>query len=159
MISYEGVIRKRLRLKGHPEIPPYKPPVQNDDPGSVHVADNPEEHPSSEHTQQDHQQHEDDDEITPVTNSQHDQSPSSSTPVPTATDSADRTDTRTDAERRHDQIVLLREEQRLRKEASKSYREKVDVRLVSFYRFYYYYHSDFRIIIPNSFCGVVTPPV
>lgn len=145
MISYEGVIRKRLRLKRHPEIPPYKPPVQNDDP--VH-ADNPEEHPSSEHTHQDHQQHqhhhhdEDDDEITPVTNSQHDQSSSSSTPVPT--DSADRADTRTDAERRHDQVVLLREEQRLRKEASKSYREKVDVRLVSFYRFYYHY-SDGRL--------------
>lgn len=82
------------------------------------------------YTQKDRQQHEDDNQIT-VTNAQHDQSPSSSTPLPP--DSTDhRTDHHSDARFRHDQILLLCVEQHVWKEASKSCREKLDVHFLSF---------------------------
>eukprot|EP00177_Eucheuma_denticulatum_P000880 GFKZ01001597.1.p2 GENE.GFKZ01001597.1~~GFKZ01001597.1.p2 ORF type:complete len:114 (+),score=13.69 GFKZ01001597.1:103-444(+) len=91
MLSYDGVIRKRLQLKGHPPIPPYSP------------QPDPEPQP-------------------PVQNP-----PSAPTPSPTSPPSQSALrDSRTDAQKRYDEVLQQRENERLRREAQTSYKDHVE---------------------------------
>lgn len=161
MISYEGVIRKRLRLKGHPEIPPYKPQSPESDAppsaaasasGSTPVprvtgaiedvggslSENPQA-PTALSSEDIRVRNDGDDleknappephETSGLNISQQPQDVTRS-PVPSERSKGkdDEHDLRTATEKRYDDIILEREEEQMRKEASRSYREKVDVR-------------------------------
>lgn len=124
MISYHGVIRKRLRLKGHPEIPPYKEtatPSEDAIPSSEQTAvETPQPDPTEE------------DEITPV-RPKHNTDDNVENEHNDRSDShTGKSDTRTAAEQRHDEIMLAREAEHLRKEASKSYSDKLNVRYTKY---------------------------
>lgn len=97
MLSYDGVIRKPLRLKNRPPITPYEerfPVDTSRADGGIY------------------------DEITPTKSAELDE------------DRDERqVDTRTEAQKRHDDVMLQREKESLRREASKSYKERVEVRL------------------------------
>lgn len=137
LISYHGVIRKRLRLKGHPEIPPYKErELLKED-----VT------PSSEQTAVEAPlpQHVEDNTITPVRVEPNETDENADNEKAERTSPSAKNDTRTEAERRHEEILQAREEERLRKEASKSYREKVDVRFQTNFEcieLFFYFCSD-----------------
>lgn len=166
MLSYEGVIRKRLRLKGHPEIPPYKPQsVESDAPPSAtasasgstpvpRVAEATEDVrgslsgnglvPTAVSAEEIRVRNEGDnpEEITPLNSHETpgpniSQQPQDVTRSPVPSENSKRKDEehdlRTATEKRYDDIILEREEELMRKEASRSYREKVDVRLCSLY--------------------------
>lgn len=164
MISYEGVIRKRLRLKGHPEIPPYKPrsPESDAPPSAVASASGSTPVPTVNAAIEDlagalsgnvpvsvgasadeirtREEGDNPDEITPVN---HPKSPGlddlqqfqDATPSPApsepSNEGVEKRDLRTVAEKRYDDAILEREEGLMRKAASRSYREKVDVCLHS----------------------------
>lgn len=138
MLPYEGVIRKRLRLKGHPEIPQYR-----DDSASAEVpsasAPCAELQPQPPAARGEGGGVEED-EITPVGGgtgkggeSDDDNENEAATKrddkacVKEEIEASAARDVRTETERRHDDAGLAREKALLRKEASKSYREKVDV--------------------------------
>lgn len=98
-LSYDDVIRKRLRLKNKPPIAPYE-----------------QESPASTARTEDHVAFED---ITPVAVTERN-----------SDEAEEQVDTRTEAQRRHDALMGQREKEMMRKEASKSYKERVEVRLL-----------------------------
>lgn len=167
MISYDGVIRKRLRLKGHPAIPPYEqqqqpspttsdlPPAESNqlaqsetrptgDTGdtagdavastpapSVQPAPFPTPVSPLQSEKHDKEAHDNDgaaaaDEVTPVVLQ------GDAGDAQQRDDAGNDTskDGRTGAERRFDETAIAREKERLQKEATTSYREKVDVRFL-----------------------------
>lgn len=124
MMPYEGVIRKRLRLKGHPEIPPYEPTATSE--GEAEAQSSEQTAVEGRPTEPEH-----DDEITPVREKRSEGTASEEEEQRQRKDSGDKQrDKRTEAERRRDEIMTAREEERIRKDASKSYREEVDVRFI-----------------------------
>lgn len=162
MISYEGVIRKRLRLKGHPEIPPYKPQsVESDAPPSAtasasgstpvpRVAEATEDVrgslsgnglvPTAVSAGEIRNEGDNHEEIIPIDSHETpglniSQQPQDASRSPALREHSKRKDEehdlRTATEKRYDDIILEREEELMRKEASTSYREKVDVSLCS----------------------------
>lgn len=140
MLPYDGVIRKRLRIKRQPPIPDFvdvadaapttSASVQPVGVGTSDIHDDVDEiqpaHPVERSTER---VVDADDEV-----------PSEDGDKP---DEADETeeghsevaDKRTLAERRFDETAAAREEDRLHREATKSYREKVDVSFYDFFSF------------------------
>lgn len=136
MLSYEGIIRKRLHLKGHPEIPAY----HDESPesamlsaenlsgiGAGETAENPTSPVESE--------------IQPGGSQSRDEDQQGVEEGRMNDDSRDK-DTRTGAEVRHDETGQQREKERLSKIAGKSYREHIDVS-----------YCTFRAVEAESFAG------
>lgn len=149
MLSYEGVIRKRLRLKGHPDIPSFQeelpePPalVSSEDPAASRSDDEPA--PAPAESKSDGDIHQRTDEIQP------------GRAEPPAVEGEDeiQKDTRTEAEKRHDEVSHQREKERLRKVAGKSYREHVEV---SFLLTYWALIASI-VLIARTEAVLLTPP-
>lgn len=122
MLSYDGVIRKRLRIKGQPEIPPYEEeeaettvPVSADMPSAYRGNENHADGNGSV-AETDEAQYDDVDEVEPVQGD-----------VGEVIGAQNVQDTRTEAQKQHDEMLQRREKELLRKAASKSYREHVEV--------------------------------
>ena len=114
MINYDNVIRKRLRLKRHPEIAPHPERVSED----RHIEENHQllgdatvEKPIEDNESGAEQQDRLSPENTTTERSKEKQ----------------QIDPRTEAEKKFDQVAVEREEERMRNEASKSYRARIDV--------------------------------
>lgn len=96
MLPYDGVIKKRLQLKGQLPIPPYAPAeIEEGEEGSLR-------------------------ELRPSL-------PPNPPDVEAEITSGRQEDTRTEAQKKRDQVMLQREKEALRKEAEKSYKERVEV--------------------------------
>lgn len=120
MISYDGVIRKRLRIKGHPEIPPYEPaestavvPVSADIP-------QPSSHGGARQSDEsafdaDEAQYDEVDDVEPAGS------------LAGVIGAREVQDNRTEAQRKHDEMLKKREKELLTKAATKSYKEQVEV--------------------------------
>lgn len=122
MISYDGVIRKRLRIKGQPEIPPYEEeetpttiPVSADVPSAPQRSEGPADGSSSAFDV-DEAQYDDVDEVEPVGGD-----------ITDVIGGQKVLDKRTEAQKQHDEVMERREKELLRKDASKSYKEQVEV--------------------------------
>lgn len=128
MLSYDGVIRKRLRIKGQREIPPYEEeeaettvPVSTGVPSAYHGNENHADGNGSV-AETDEAQYDDVDEIEPVQGD-----------VGEVIGAQNVQDTRTEAQKQHDEMLQHREKEPLRRAASKSYREQVEVCFLGFY--------------------------
>lgn len=130
MMSYDGVIRKRLRLKGHPEIPPYVAPVDETalaaTPSSEQTVTGPPAHadsnlnPGMQNEKSLHPQAREEEGGVGVAGVvEQGQEPEQ--------EEEEEQDARTEAEKQHEKIMLQREEERIKRESSKSHREKIDV--------------------------------
>lgn len=121
MLSYEGVIRKRLRIKGHPEIPPYE---RGEDKATILAsADIEPDAPRSEArpadegaVDADDAQYDDVDEVEPAVDN-----------IAEVIGVQEVKDKRTEAQKQHDEILQKRETELLRKAAAKSHKEQVEV--------------------------------
>lgn len=113
MLSYDGVIRKRLRLKGHPEIPEYCTP-QSELAAAAEAKAQEETNGATEVNRPS-------DEVAANVELKGEASADGQ-----RAEGEHEVDARTDAQKRHDKVATLREKERLRKLASQSYREKVD---------------------------------
>ncbi|CDF35697.1 FAM32A-like [Chondrus crispus] len=120
MLSYEGVIRKRLRIKGHPEIPPYE---RGEEKATIFAsADIEPDAPQSEARPADERavdadeaQYDDVDEVEPAVGNLAD-----------VIGVQEVKDKRTEAQKQHDEILQKRETELLRKAATKSHKEQVE---------------------------------
>lgn len=136
MLSYDGVIRKRLRLKNHPELPPYPASAPEPEPKEAPAA---EVLPTSDVVPQAQEvpaQESDADSEADYEAPATDHAPPPTEDRPSVPDAAAEEseiapvkDSRTEAQIRHDEIMERRELERMREQASHSYREKVDVRI------------------------------
>lgn len=117
MLSYDGIIRKRLRLKGHPDIPPFQ---ENTTDSAMLSAENLSGVAAEEVTE--HHSSPLDSEIQPAGAQSRGGEQRES-----KEDGQNIHDTRTEAQKGHDEVSQKREKERLSKIAGKSYREHIDV--------------------------------
>lgn len=139
MINYDHVIRKRLRLKGHPEIAPHPERVSEDrhiEENHQLVGDATVEKPVEDNDSGAEQQEKLSAEDTPAEGVKEKQ----------------QADTRTEAEKKFDQVAADREEERMRNEASKSYRSRIDVSYIDSF-----HNTKNSLVYATNIMSLLTP--